>query len=291
MIAGMLFRMSKLLPGDAHKGINAWIIYLALPAVSFKYLPHIHWNGELLLPVLMPIIVWLGGWLYVKLYSSVNKMDKPTEGCLKLSSGLSNTSFVGFPLIMAYFSDKQLGIAVICDQVTFMILSTAGVLVAINATQKQELSAIALIKKVVRFPPFLGCVGALTIPHFINLSSLDPFFDKLALTAAPLSLFSIGLQLKFDGWKNELKHIGASMTYKLLIAPALILGVALLMGLKEVIPQIAVFEAAMPTLLTSGVVAEEYNVNPKLSSLIIGISILVALATTALWYHILQILQ
>ena len=291
MIAGMLFRMSKLLPADAHKGINAWIIYLALPAVSFKYLPYIHWSSQILLPVLMPVIVWLGGWLYVKLYSSVNKTGKSTEGCLKLSSGLSNTSFVGFPLIMAYFGDKQLGIAVICDQVTFMMLSTAGVLVAINASQKQELSAMALIKKVLRFPPFLGCVGALTIPHFIDISSLDPLFDKLAVTVAPLALFSIGLQLKFDGWKNELKHIGASMTYKLLIAPALVLGAALLMGLKGVIPQIAVFEAAMPTLLTSGVVAEEYNVNPKLSSLIIGISILVAFATTSLWYHILQILQ
>lgn len=291
MIAGMLFRMSKLLPADAHKGINAWIIYLALPAVSFKYLPNIHWSSQLLLPALMPVIVWLGGWLFARIYSSANKLGKPTEGALKLSSGLSNTSFVGFPLIMAYFSDKELGIAVICDQVTFMMLSTAGVLVAINASQKQELSVKTIIKKVLRFPPFLGCAGALTIPHFIDISSLNPLFDKLALTVAPLALFSIGLQLKFEGWKNELKHIGASMTYKLLIAPAIVLGVALLMGLKGVIPQIAVFEAAMPTLLTSAVVAEEYNVNPKLSSLIIGIGILVAFATTSLWYHILQILQ
>jgi len=289
-MAGMLFRMSKLLPSNAHKGISAWIIYLALPAVSFKYLPHIQWSNQLMLPALMPVIVWLGGWLFVRLYSSINKIGKSTEGALKLSSGLSNTSFVGFPLIMAYFSDKELGIAVICDQVTFMMLSTAGVLVAINASQKQKLSVKTIIKKVLRFPPFLGCVGALTIPHFIDISSLNPLFDKLAVTVAPLALFSIGLQLKFDGWKNELKHIGASLTYKLLIAPALVLGVALLMGLKGIIPQIAIFEAAMPTLLTSGVVAEEYSVNPKLSSLIIGISILVAFATTWLWYHILQIL-
>ncbi|MDO3627924.1 AEC family transporter [Mucilaginibacter sp. BT774] len=291
MMAGVLFRLSRLLPAEAHKGISAWIIYLALPAVSFKYLPHIHWSSQLLLPALMPVIVWLGGWVFIRLYSSRSKLGKPTEGALKLSSGLSNTSFVGFPLIMAYFSDKELGIGVICDQVTFMVLSTAGVLVAINASQKRELSLTAILKKVLRFPPFLGCVGALTIPHLIDISPLNPMFDKLALTVAPLALFSIGLQLKFDGWKNDLKHVGASMTYKLLIAPALVLGVALLMGLKGMIPQIAIFEAAMPTLLTSGVVAEEYNVNPKLSSLVIGISILVAFATTSLWYHILQILQ
>lgn len=290
IIAGMLFRLSKALPADAHKGINAWIIYLALPAVSFKYLPHIHWSSQLFLPALVPVIVWVGGWLYSRIYSARQHLSKPTTGALKLSSGLSNTSFVGFPLIMAYFSEKQLGIAVICDQVTFMLLSTVGVLVAINASQKQELSAAFIIKKVLRFPPFLGCIGALTIPHFIDISLLNPLFDKLALTVAPLALFSIGLQLKFTGWRQEIKHIGSSLLYKLMIAPALVLGVALAFGLKGIIPQIAIFEAAMPTLLTSGVVAEEYNVAPKLSNLIIGAGMIVAFATTALWWWILQIL-
>ena len=141
-----------------------------------------------------------------------------------------------------------------------------------------------------RFPPFLGCIGALIIPHFIDISSLNPLFDKLALTVAPLALFSIGLQLKFKGWQQEIKQIGASLVYKLLIGPALVLGVALAMGLKGTIPQIAVFEAAMPTLLTSSVVAEEYNINPQLSNLIIGLGIIIAFATTALWYQVLHIL-
>lgn len=290
IIAGMLFRHAKALPADAHKGINAWIIYLALPAVSFKYLPHIHWSSQLLLPALMPVIVWIGSWLFLRIYSAKNKLPKTSHGAMMLSSGLSNTSFVGFPLIMAYFSDKELGIAVICDQVTFMMLSTAGVLAAINASQKHELSAGMIIKKVLCFPPFLGCVCALTIPHFIDISVLNPLFDKLALTVAPLALFSIGLQLNFTGWQKELKNIGAALIYKLMIAPALVFGAAWVMGEKGTIPQIAVFEAAMPALLTSGVVAEEYNVNPQLSSLIIGISIVIAFATTALWWHILQVL-
>jgi len=290
IIAGMLFRVSGALPADAHKGVNAFIIYLALPAVSFKYLPHIQWSGQLLLPALMLVIVWLGAWLYTNLYGTKRNLAKSTIGALKLSSGLSNTSFVGFPLIAAYFSDKFLGIAVICDQVTFMLLSTAGVLVAVNASQKQALSAKLIIKKVFSFPPLLGCIGALTIPHFINISFLDPVFDKLALTVGPLALFSIGLQLKFSRWRQELKNITAALSYKLLIAPALVLAVALLLDLKGIIPQIAVFEAAMPTLLTSSVVADDYNINPKLSNLIIGIGLIAAFATTAFWWWVLRIL-
>jgi len=44
----------------------------------------------------------------------------------------------------------------------------------------------------------------------------------------------------------------------------------------------------MPTLLTAGVVADEYGLNPKLSNLIIGIGIILSLLTTAGWYYIIR---
>jgi predicted permease len=288
MIAGMLFRRSKTLPADTHRGINAWIIYLALPAVSFKYLPHIIWTTSLLAPVMAPILVWLGGWCFVKFYKKTNTINDTTEGGLRLSTGLGNTSFVGFPLIAAYFGEQYLSTAIICDQVTFLLLSTAGVVVAINASKKQTLSAGLVLKRVLKFPPFLGCVAALTIPHFIDISAIDPLFDKLAATVAPLALFSIGLQLRFDGWRDEIKPILTTLIYKLLIAPALVMLIFFMLSFKGIIPQISIFEAAMPTLLTSGVVADEYGLNPKLSNLIIGIGIILSLLTTAVWYGVLK---
>jgi predicted permease len=299
IIAGILFRRSKLLPADAHRGINAWIIYLALPAVSFKYLPNIVWSSNLLAPVLAPIIIWLGGWCFVKLYKRGKTINAPTEGGLRLVSGLANTSFVGIPLITAYFGEEHIATAIICDQVTFFLLSTIGVVVAIKASQKQTLSVGLVVKKVLRFPPFLGCVAALTIPHLFNLSPLwngvyhddiAPIFDKLAVTVAPLALFSIGLQLRFDGWRAEVKPILSTLVYKLILAPALVMAVFALLHFKGIISQVSIFEAAMPTLLTSGVVADEYGLNPKLSNLIIGIGIILSLLTTAVWYGIILLM-
>ena len=288
MIAGMLFRHSKTLPVDTHKGINAWIIYIALPAISFKYLPSITWDKDLLAAVLGPVLVWLGGWLFVLLYKRLRDIDNFTAGGLRLVSGLSNTSFVGFPLISAYFGEKYLSIAIICDQVTFLLLSTAGIVVAINSSKKQALSAPAVIKKVLTFPPLLGCLGALIIPHFIDIDQAKPLFDKLAGTIAPLALFSIGLQLRFDGWRNELEAIWTALVYKLILAPAVVSLILFLLSFKGIITKITIFEAAMPALLTSGVVADEYGLNPKVSNLIIGIGILLSLITTGLWYLILK---
>ena len=288
VLAGMLFRRSKTLPPDAHKGINAWIIYLAMPAVSLKYLPHVQWTGNMILPALTPIIIWLGGWFYSRWYALKSGIDKATEGALKISAGLSNTGFIGFPLIMAYFSEKELGIAIVCDQVSFTLLSTAGVIVAINSSKKQVLSAGVVLKKLFRFPPFLACMAALILPHFINLSAADPLFDKIATTVGPLALFSIGLQLKFDGWRNQWKTLSVALVYKLLIAPFLILIIALLLHQTGIVAKISIFEAAMPTVLTAAVIADEYHLNPRLSNQIIGIGIILSFATTAVWYLIVQ---
>lgn len=287
---GMLLRWRHLVPTDAHKGINAWIIWLALPAVSFKYLPHIVWTSDLLLPAIAPVIVWLCAWVYVTIYARFNSLPKPERGALKLSSGLSNTSFVGFPLVTAWFSESDIGTAVICDQVTFMLMATAGVIVAMNSSENHVLKPGMLIKKLFSFPPFLGCLLALTLPRFIDISPLDPLFDKLAGTIGPLALFSIGLQLQFTGWRRELKHITAALFYKLIIAPFIILAVVLLLGMSGRISQITVFEMAMPTLLSSGIVAAQYNLRPGLCNLIIGIGILLSFATTAAWYFIITAL-
>ncbi len=287
ILAGILFRKSKTLPKDAHKGINAWIIYIALPAVSFKYLPHITWTKDLLFPALAPICVWILGWLFISVYSKFQNTSKATSGGLKLVSALSNTSFIGFPLIVAYFSEKELAIAIICDQITFALLSTIGIVVAIRSSQNQKLSANLVLKKVFTFPPLIGCVLALILPRYLDLSALDSLFDKLAGTVGPLALFSIGLQLKFGGWFSEIKHISFALLYKLILAPAAVLIIALSFGMNGMIAKITIFEMAMPTLLTAGVVADQYNLNPKVSNLVVGIGILLSFITTGIWWLIL----
>lgn len=288
--AGIYLRKSGTLPKDAHKGINSWIINLGLPAVSFKYLPMLKFEPELLFLALSPLLIWMFGWLYITMYGALSpqKISKATLGGLKLTALLSNTSFVGFALIIAYFSEKEIGIAIICDQITFAILSTIGIFVAIRSSQDQKLQASLLFKKVFTFPPIWGFVLALTLPHFIDLSPLAIFFDKIAATVGPLALFSIGLQLRFGGWASEVKHISVALLYKLMLAPAVVMLVALAFGLKGMVPKIAVFEAAMPTLVTAGIVADQYNLNPKVSNLIVGVGIALSFVTTGIWWLVLE---
>lgn len=287
ILAGYLFRRSGLLPEGSHKSINVWIIYLALPAVSFKYLPHIRWSTELIFPAISPLIIWLAGWLWVSLYAKQRRLPKPAEGGLKLTAGLANTSFVGFPLVTAWFGEQELGTAIICDQVTFILLSTAGIIVAMNSSESHTLQPKVLVQKLIRFPPLIGCIAALILPRLVDLQPLDPLFNTLAATVGPLALFSIGLQLNFKGWRQEVHPIAFTLLYKLVAAPMIILLIAFFLQMKGVIAQVTVFEAAMPTLLSSGIIADQYHLHPRLASLVIGIGILLAFITTAGWFWII----
>lgn len=286
--AGMLFSRAKILPTDAHKSLNMWLIYLAVPATSFKYLPYIEWKIDLLLPALSPIIIWVGSFLMVRIYRSRTSLDIHSQGVLQVSGGLSNTSFLGFPLVMAFFGEKMLSIAIICDQVTFMLLSSVGIITCLRASSGGTISWKAVLKKLLIFPPFLGCVAALTIPNWVDISAITPLFDKLAATVAPIALFSIGLQLRIGDWKSEITPLSIGLFYKLLIAPTIILLLVLALGMKGDIPRITIFEAAMPALVSSAVVAEVYGLNVRLATLLVGFGIFFSFLTCTFWWFILK---
>jgi len=285
---GILFKKRKLVSPEAHKTINAWIIHIALPAVSFKYLPHLQWSYDLLIPALSPVLIFVMGIIFVQAFATTLKLTRPEKGAMQLSAGLSNTSFVGFPLILAYFSDKEISIAVICDQMTFILFSVFGIIIAVRSSGFASPNAKQVLKKLFTFPPLLGCIIALVIPKETDLSAIEPFFQTLAGTVAPLALFSIGLQLSFEGWRDDLNRIVFLLSYKLFIAPALVLSVLLAFGFQGNVAKIAVFEASMPVLLSLSILTDTYNLNPKGTNLIIGASILFSFFTTWFWYQLIM---
>lgn len=291
IIAGMLFKTTKSIHPDAHKGINTWILYIALPAVSFKYLPKVQWSAEMLFPVLSTVLIAVGSFVFMHFYCTYKGYSRRSRSTMQLASGYSNTSFIGFPLITAFYGEQYLSIAIICDQTMFLLLSTLGIITALKGGSKSgKISAIFILKRLFTFPPFLGCIGALLLSQVVDLSVAEPFFEKLAATVGPLALFSVGLQLKFNGWQKMIPQISMSMLYKLLIAPLLVLVAALLVGIKGDIAKISIFEAAMPTLITSSIIAEQFRLNTKLTNLIIGISIIVGFFTTGIWYEVIKYL-
>ena len=289
LFAGWLLRKTNVLGDDAHTSINAWILFIALPAVALHYIPSIVWNTDVILPLAMPLAVFVGAWIFVQALSRRNSMDAGTRAALILTVGLGNTSFVGFPLTQAYLGNEGLRIALMCDQMTFIMLSTLGTLTALHASSGGTVTATLLVKRIVLFPPFIGFVAAIVLPLFVDISPLDPLFEKLSLTLVPLALFSVGLQVRFSGWKNDTRLLTYGLAYKLFVAPVFILVVALIARLEGIAAQTSVFEASMPPMITAAILASEYRLNPQLATTIVSLGILLSLLTSLFWWYIVKL--
>lgn len=287
LIGGYALRKSGRVAPTATAGINAWLLNIAMPAVILKYVPLIHWSPEALFPLLSPVIVVVGAWVFCRIGARVFGWDRGERTAVFLTSGLANTSFVGFPLILAFYGPAALSVAVLCDQVSFVLLATVGIgTAAASAALTSGGGSVArtVVRRLGTFPPLLTFPVALVLPHWVDLSPVAPLFDALGATLAPLALFSVGLQLSFTQAKRGGRALTAGLVYKLLVAPALVLGGALAWGIRGPGAQISVFEAAMAPMITAAVVAAEYRTGPGLAQAMVGVGIPISLVTAGLWW-------
>lgn len=289
--AGVVMSALRILPRNSHKSLNAWLLYVALPALALRFVPEIEWSVRMILPGVSPVIVWIGAWLFISLYARKTKIDKGTRTALIVTSGLGNTAFLGFPMISAFYGEDQIRHAIVFDQVTFLLFSTVSVIAILNAAdrakKKPKLSYI--LKKVLRFPPFVACLFALIFSPFVDFSPINPFLDKLVATLSPLALFSIGLQMKITGWKKEISNLSVGLFYKLMLAPLLVFLFAWFMNGSGDLARITVFESSMSSHITASLLASQYNMNPRLCTLMVGFGLIANFITTVLWWHIGQI--
>lgn len=287
---GYALREFKIVKAGDYKIINTWLIYVGLPAIALRYIPEIEWKIDYLVTVLLPFFVFGLSYLFFRILGRFTNFSKRTILTLTIISGLNNTSFVGFPLIISFFGDQYLSIGVVSDQVTFFILSTLGVLLATSYSSHFKGSgekAAYIFKRILFFPPFIGCVVALAFSSILRHEEFVSFFSALASTVSPLALFSIGIQLQFHNLSRELGAISYSLFFKLLFSPLAVLAICAFIGLEGTFFQVSAFEMMMPSLVSASIVIQQFGLNVKLANTIIGVSILLGLLLSYGWFSVL----
>lgn len=215
-------------------------------------------------------------------------LERRSMGALILVGGLGNTSFVGLPMIQAYYGSQWLGVGIVADLAgSFFVLSTLGILAA-TAFSNGSTAPWAVFKKILGFPPFLALVSAVFLKPFPFPQWLDYLLIQLGGTLTPLALVSVGFQLRFSRLKGELSPLALGLFFKLILGPALItlIYVGLLRASGPII-QVTLFEAAMGPMISAGIVAQDHRLNPDLVSLMLGIGIPLSFLTLPVWYWLL----
>lgn len=290
---GVAFRKAKLLPKDSPKVLNAFVINISLTALSLYYIPKIELTSRVIYPVL---VAWIGLFAAVIFFNLLGKAfswERQLIGALILCAGFANTSFVGIPVIQALYGEYGIKTVMLVDQPgSFVALSTVGIVLA-NLYSGEGTSFKSLLAKVLKFPPFIAFIIALTmnIVHYDFVDDWAEVFNKLGTTTVPLALISVGMQLKVPKFDHHVKPLIWGLVFKLIIFPMIIFVIYILvLRQRGSMIEISVMEAAMAPMITSAIIAASHGVEPKLCNMLVGIGIPLSFLTLGLWYLLLQII-
>lgn len=294
---GLGFGFQQMLPGSTGPGaeslarwLNRHVLWLALPALTLVYISPLQLSWQMLLPA---SVAWLSfglAWIWVRLLRRRFDWDASTTGCLLLTCGLGNTSFVGFPLIQWLYGPQALPTALLVDQPgSFLVLSTLGLLGGAFYTGQQA-RGTEMLGRLCRFPPFIAFGLALLCqlwqwqPDGLLLSVLQ----ALGASLTPAALLAVGLQLKTGQWQRWSAQLSWGLAYRLGLSPLLVLFVYASLGLRGEILGVMVLEAGMAPMITGAIVASSLGLQPALAHLMVSAGIVLSLLSVPLWYVLLQ---
>jgi malonate transporter and related proteins len=235
ILTGFICGRRGILSPTATDSLNAFVVWLALPALLFQAMVGIS-CAELNHPAFLAaftggmVITFLLSFLLAPLSTRPahhRLADRSIEG---LDAAYANTGFMGIPLCLVALGHAALVPAVIATILTACVLF-AGAIVLIEMDLHEEPRLGATLRKVglslLRNPlvasPLLGLAVALLhgIAHVPLPAVVTHFTSLLGAAASPCALVTIGLFLAQSETAKETGIITRLVALKLLIQPAI----------------------------------------------------------------------
>lgn len=290
LFLGIVLQRVKQFPISIYMVLNKIVIYLCLPSLALYYIPKIELDTYLLYPIGVAWISFLSAFLFFNFLGYRYNWSRKLTGCLIMTAGFGNTSFLGFPIIQALYGEEGLKTAILVDQPgTFVVLSTLGVIVATLYSTGNP-NGFFIAKKIIFFPPFIAFLLAcfMNFFHFDFHHYLQIGFQMIGIGMTPLAMLSVGLQLRFDRNSQHWKFLRLGLLYKLILAPALIYFLyVVVFDQHSKIIHISIMEAAMAPMISASIIAASHGLKPKLCSMMIGFGIPISFITLVFWYFVL----
>jgi predicted permease len=287
ILVGYAVRKAGLLGPHSTTELNRFVVYLALPALLFDIVAHTSWDAFyqprfIAVFGLSSLIVFLGTAL-LRLRAPRHLADSTIDG---LNAGYANTGFIGFPLCLVVFGQGSLAPTAIATLLTVCALFAVAI-VMIEIGLQTEARRSRLVLKVARslatnplvMAPVLGglvAASGLALPE-----SIETFLKLLGGAASPCALVALGLFLA-QTTASTARDTPATLLFvvlKLVLQPALALGLAVAFGLSSLLTHIAVVLAALPTGTGPFMLAEFYGREAGVTSKAILLSTVASLVT------------
>jgi predicted permease len=273
---------------DLAMKLNKFVIYVSLPAMIFLQIPQLKFSEDTMIPVVVSWGVIIVSAFLVFFISRFMNFSKEVTGSLMFVTVLTNSSFLGIPIVGAFMGEGSYPYILVYDQLgTFLALATYGTIIGAYYSSDGQISLKIISLKVLTFPPFVSLVIALSLSGIVWNETIKNVLEILSATIVPFALISVGLQLYFKLPKDDMKPFSISLFIQLIIAPLIAIGICYIFGWTGFIAQISILEAGMAPMITAATMASMLGLAPRLSNAIVGYGILFSFMTSWILFNLI----
>jgi predicted permease len=215
-----------------------------------------------------------GGLAAYRLLPWFRDIDRPALGVMILAAGFGNVTYLGLPMITGLLGAPFGYVAILYDLLAVTpILLTLGAFVAARYGSGKSVSVGASLTRVLRLPPLWGVIAggfvqALGIPVPSVAQEATGLMGRAVI---PIMTFTVGLALDFKDLRRLPVAVPA-LVLKLVLAPVLAWWIGAKAGLSAEQVKAVTIEGAMPVMVLSLVVADEFGLDVPLAATCIAVS-------------------
>lgn len=218
--------------------------------------------------------------------------DRAQKGVIVQAAFRSNQSIVGLPLAEALGGEGAMGFAALTTSVSVPVFNVLAVtvLVLFSSKQGEKPTPRSVLRQILHNPLIIGCLSAIVVvairqflpvgmdgaPVFTVENQLPFLFDaltRLSHVASPVMLVVLGTRLDIKAAGDLLPQLSLGVLLRLVVAPAVVLGGALLfrgpLGLTAVEFPSLVTVTATPVAVSSAVMVQELGGDDQLAGQIV----------------------
>lgn len=283
-VIGVLARRSRALPEDSHRVVNAWVMFVSLPALVLRAIHDAPLDGIAVAEAALLWLVFIVPAVVVWFFSR-----SKAWACVALCGGLCNTAFVGLPLLEALGGKSVLGVATVADQLGAFVALFAFAIPFAGAVSGVRVTPMKVVRGLATRPALWALVIAVVLKPVAFPAAFEGVLDRLASMLSPLALASVGWSLDLRALKGNGTRLLAGLSWKLIGGPALVFAILYFWrgGVGDT-ERIVISQAAMAPMVTAGVVASDYDLEPGLAAAFIAIGVPLSLLTVPLWWQLLS---
>ena len=255
------------------RSLSRVLFYILSPCLIFNLLTTSQLNNTAILQMTgftavtmlaVGVLTWAAGALF--------RMPRRLLVAVILTATFSNAGNFGLSMNQFAFGEAALAYASLYFVTSIILIYTVGVFIASLGSSSIGHALLGVFKI-----PVVYAVALALLFNSLGLKLPLPLNRTVSLlsdAAVPLMLVLMGAQLQRSTWSNQVWALSLSNIMRLLVAPALAIGLSLVFGLQGAARQAGIAKSGTPTAVLITVLATEYDVEPSFVTTVVFVSTL-----------------